>query len=150
MDLWYTESCSLYLELKYSTTCNAEIFIFYRAVSILPNRFLGVVGQHDDDFPVENLSLSRDGLYLASCSHDQTIKFWNLEDVKKEKVNTKKKAKKSQKTKSLNTTSKSDFFAGFEEDNDKKENDSDKDEDDSDDYEDVDDEDDSDSGEEND
>jgi WD40 repeat protein len=54
-----------------------------------------VVGDHDK-FPVENLSLSRDKTLLASCSHDQTIKFWNVESLKGQKVSDKKKAQKSE------------------------------------------------------
>ncbi|XP_062591946.1 WD repeat-containing protein 55-like isoform X3 [Saccostrea cucullata] len=106
-----------------------------RAVHILPNRFLGVVGEHDE-FPVENLSLSHDKKILASCSHDQTIKFWRVDNLKKEKVNTRKKAKKSNKPKYL--APKDDFFAGLAEgesstkDNEKKD-DSDSDDDESDD-----------------
>ncbi len=42
-----------------------------------PNRLLGVLGEHEEDFPIERLALSRDRRYLASCSHDQTVKFWD-------------------------------------------------------------------------
>ena len=73
---------------------------------------MGVVGEHKD-FPVENLSLSHCRKYLASCSHDQTIKFWNVENIDKETVNTyRRKAKKDNKLKPLNNTaSNCDFFA---------------------------------------
>ncbi|XP_048774023.2 WD repeat-containing protein 55-like isoform X2 [Ostrea edulis] len=100
-----------------------------RAVHILPNRFLGVVGEHDE-FPIENLSLSHDKIFLASCSHDQTVKFWKVDNLKREKVNTRKKAKKTNKPKYL--APKDDFFAGLAEgepkDNEKNE-DSDEDDD---------------------
>ena len=101
----------------YSYLLNGCIFsviivnLFFRAVNILPNRFLGVVGEHKGDFPIENLALSRDKKFLASCSHDQMVKFWNIESVKKEKVDIKKKAKKTDKSKFLKSSNQDDFFA---------------------------------------
>lgn len=65
-----------------------------RAVQLFPTRFLGVLGHHNG-FTVESLSVSHDSKLLASSSHDQCIKFWDLssiEDEKNEEVkNTKKK-----------------------------------------------------------
>eukprot|EP00003_Mantamonas_plastica_P011464 TRINITY_DN2118_c2_g1_i2.p1 TRINITY_DN2118_c2_g1~~TRINITY_DN2118_c2_g1_i2.p1 ORF type:complete len:321 (+),score=134.19 TRINITY_DN2118_c2_g1_i2:419-1381(+) len=49
-----------------------------RAISIHPNSVMGVIGEHPD-FPVERMSLSGDGLFVASCSHDMTVKFWNID-----------------------------------------------------------------------
>jgi WD40 repeat protein len=46
-------------------------------VNILPNKLLGIIGEHED-FPVERLAMSRDRKYMASCSHDNSIKFWNV------------------------------------------------------------------------
>eukprot|EP00891_Asterochloris_glomerata_P008612 jgi/Astpho2/8612/e_gw1.00126.35.1_t len=48
-----------------------------RIVSILPNRMLGVVGEHDA-YPVERLSLSHDRRQLVSASHDNTLMLWDL------------------------------------------------------------------------
>ena len=81
-------------------------------MNILPNRFLGVVGEHKD-FPIENLSLSHCRQFLASCSHDQTIKFWDVTQVEKEEVDTKRKAKRGNISKVLNNASgaRDDFFA---------------------------------------
>lgn len=100
--------CSLTDDIVCTGSCDGVV----RAVNILPNRFIGVIGQHGD-FPVENLTLSRDKKTLASCSHDQTIKFWNVEDIANEVVSTKKKAKKTNKPKYLSSTSRSNFFAGL-------------------------------------
>ena len=90
----------------------------YRAVNILPNQFVGVVGEHKD-FPVENLSISHCKKLLASCSHDQTVKFWNIEDIEKEEIETRKRKKtmgKNNKPKMLNKAAKKDdFFADFAE-----------------------------------
>ena len=70
-----------------------------------------MVGEHTGEFPVENLALSRNKKLLASCSHDQKVKFWNIESIKKEKVNVKKKAKKSNKSKYLKSSQQGDFFS---------------------------------------
>ncbi|OWR44900.1 putative WD-repeat protein [Danaus plexippus plexippus] len=47
-----------------------------RAAHMFPQRQLGVVGQHS--LPVECLDISHDGQYIASCSHDNDVKFWNI------------------------------------------------------------------------
>lgn len=47
-----------------------------RIVQVHPNELLEVVGEHE--FPVEELALSPDGVLLASCSHDDSVKFWNI------------------------------------------------------------------------
>ncbi|KAI8048795.1 WD40-repeat-containing domain protein, partial [Syncephalis plumigaleata] len=49
-----------------------------RACHILPNKFIGCIGEHDH-FPVERIALTHDRRFLGSCSHDQTIRFWNVE-----------------------------------------------------------------------
>ncbi|CAH0726686.1 unnamed protein product, partial [Brenthis ino] len=47
-----------------------------RAAHMFPQRQLGVVGQHT--LPVEALDISHDGQYIASCSHANDVKFWNI------------------------------------------------------------------------
>ncbi|GFR46760.1 hypothetical protein Agub_g8386 [Astrephomene gubernaculifera] len=49
-----------------------------RVVGVLPNRLLGILGQHNEDFPVERLALSHDRRVLASTSHDSAVKLWDL------------------------------------------------------------------------
>ncbi|KAK9825524.1 hypothetical protein WJX74_004054 [Apatococcus lobatus] len=48
-----------------------------RILNILPNKLVGIVGDHDE-YPVERLALSSDKLTLASASHDDTVKLWDL------------------------------------------------------------------------
>ncbi|CAL8464774.1 g4309 [Coccomyxa elongata] len=48
-----------------------------RLISILPNRMLGVLGEHGD-LPVESLALSAGRAYLASTSHDAMLRLWDL------------------------------------------------------------------------
>lgn len=78
--------------------------LLHRAVHILPNRFVKTIGEHDD-FPVEGMRLSRDGNILASCSHDQTVKFWDVSCLKSVNVDLTRNKKHFSKNPS------SDFFA---------------------------------------
>eukprot|EP00850_Spirogloea_muscicola_P020389 SM000214S06783 [mRNA] locus=s214:190588:201621:+ [translate_table: standard] len=52
---------------------------FIRLISVLPNKILDVIGEHDG-FPVERLTLSCDGAVLASASHE-IIKLWDVTDA---------------------------------------------------------------------
>lgn len=60
-----------------------------------------MIGEHDG-FPVENMSLSHGKTFLASCSHDQSVRFWNVTGVENEKIDTSKKAKRTNRPKMLN------------------------------------------------
>ena len=48
-----------------------------RVIGVLPNKMLGVVGEHGD-MPVERMALSPDRTALATASHDHTIKLWDV------------------------------------------------------------------------
>ena len=41
-----------------------------RAVHLYPHRFLGVIGHHEDEFPVEKIDVNTSGEIIASVSHD--------------------------------------------------------------------------------
>ena len=85
-----------------------------RAVHVLPNRVLGVVGQHMEDFPVEAMSRTADGTCVSTCSHDQYVKFWNIEELKRQKVDTSKRgSKKGKKLMKFGKAKKDDFFSGL-------------------------------------
>jgi WD40 repeat protein len=51
--------------------------LYYRIIDILPNKFQGIVGEHED-FPIECIKISHDKTYLASSSHDDTVRFWDV------------------------------------------------------------------------
>ncbi|KAK0159647.1 hypothetical protein PV327_010741 [Microctonus hyperodae] len=48
-----------------------------RAYSLFPHRRLGIVGQHN--FPIESIDVSNNGALIATSSHDNLIKFWNVQ-----------------------------------------------------------------------
>lgn len=47
-----------------------------RAMHLFPGRILGVVGQHS--LAVETMDISNDGELIATSSHDNDIRFWNI------------------------------------------------------------------------
>ncbi|KAI7892616.1 WD40-repeat-containing domain protein [Mucor mucedo] len=49
-----------------------------RLVTVLPNEFQGVLGDHGEDMPIENLRLSHDKKYLVSSGHDDKLQFWDV------------------------------------------------------------------------
>ena len=48
-----------------------------RICSVLPNKLLGIAGDHGE-FPIERMQFSRDQRLVASISHDSTVKFWDI------------------------------------------------------------------------
>mmetsp|Transcript_4136 Transcript_4136/g.26129 ORF Transcript_4136/g.26129 Transcript_4136/m.26129 type:complete len:323 (+) Transcript_4136:350-1318(+) len=48
-----------------------------RIVQVLPNKILGVVGEHID-YPIERLGITSDRMVLASTSHDKSVKLWDI------------------------------------------------------------------------
>jgi len=61
-----------------STICTGSSDGLIRVISILPNKLVGVIGSHDD-YPIEQLKLTHDGKFMGSCSHDNSIKFWDID-----------------------------------------------------------------------
>lgn len=52
-------------------------------VGILPNRIIQPIAEHSE-YPVERLAFSHDRKFLGSISHDQTMKFWDMDEVLRE------------------------------------------------------------------
>ncbi|EDV94858.1 GH23127 [Drosophila grimshawi] len=85
-----------------------------RACHIAPYRNLGVVGQHN--MPIESLDINCSGELLASSSHNNDVRFWNVkyfEDFGDIKYNEKHNAYKEKRHNlpSSKCTNASDFFA---------------------------------------
>lgn len=84
-----------------------------RAMHLVPGRVLGVVGQHS--LAVETIDINSTGELIASSSHDNDIRFWNIkyfEDFDDIKYNSKpdKKAVKHNLPSSKQTNA-ADFFS---------------------------------------
>jgi WD repeat-containing protein 55 len=47
-----------------------------RAMHLVPGRILGIAGQHS--LAIEAMDISNNGEYIASSSHDNDIRFWNI------------------------------------------------------------------------
>lgn len=85
-----------------------------RAVHIAPFKILGVVGQHT--LPIETLDISNNGQLLASSSHNNDVRFWNVtyfEDFPDIKYNSKHNAHRESRHNlpSSKYTNASDFFS---------------------------------------
>ncbi|EDQ92783.1 uncharacterized protein MONBRDRAFT_21907 [Monosiga brevicollis MX1] len=61
-------------------TILTSAFDYGSVVSVLPNKVLGVLGEHNA-YPIERVRLSGDEAYLASCSHDKTVRFWSTDAI---------------------------------------------------------------------
>ncbi|CRK86552.1 CLUMA_CG000142, isoform A [Clunio marinus] len=84
-----------------------------KAMHLVPGRVLGIVGQHS--LAVETMDICNDGEFIATSSHDNDIRFWNIkyfEDFDAINYNEKpsKKASKYNLPSSLHAN-RSDFFA---------------------------------------
>jgi len=94
----HPDSIDSIVAINDDTICTGSSDGLIRVVNIHPNKLLGVIGEHED-YPVERLAISRDANLLASCSHDSSVKFWNIsffweEDSEQEGTDDKRPNKK--------------------------------------------------------
>jgi hypothetical protein len=66
---------------KYGSTMQRFILFWFicRLVSILPNKLLGVLGDHGG-MPIERVVTMAGGEYIASCGHDSNLRLWSLQN----------------------------------------------------------------------
>lgn len=50
---------------------------YIRAVQIHPDQLLGVIGYHDNGYPIETLRFSSNRAYIGSISHDEILHLWD-------------------------------------------------------------------------
>ncbi|KAG1148532.1 hypothetical protein G6F37_003487 [Rhizopus arrhizus] len=65
-------------KLDEDTICTGSSDGIIRLVGILPNQFHGILGDHGEDMPIENLKLTHDKKYLISSGHDDKLQFWDV------------------------------------------------------------------------
>lgn len=87
-----------------------------RATHLFPHKHLGIVGQHN--ISVERMDICNAGTFIASCSHNNDIKFWNISYFNDMEVSTANKKQNKRKDLRNNLPSSkarnaSDFFSGM-------------------------------------
>ena len=65
-------------KLDENAICTGASDGLLRMISIAPQNFEGVLGDHGQDFPIECVKLDHQHKYLASCGHDLQLRFWNV------------------------------------------------------------------------
>uniref|UniRef100_A0A0D6R6E7 WD repeat-containing protein 55 n=1 Tax=Araucaria cunninghamii TaxID=56994 RepID=A0A0D6R6E7_ARACU len=132
----HPSSVDALLKLDEDTVLTGSSDGIIRVVSILPNKMIGVIGEHAS-YPIERLAFSYDRRVLGSASHDNILKLWDVKylhegdesgvaektvsnneneqmdldvDIEKEPRGSKRK-RKSVKGQSLSQKQASDFFA---------------------------------------
>lgn len=73
----HPKSVEAILKLNEDTILTGSSDGLIRLITILPNKMIGVVGEHTD-FPIERLAFSFDKKVLGSASHDHVMKLWDV------------------------------------------------------------------------
>eukprot|EP01103_Thecamoeba_quadrilineata_P012727 TRINITY_DN3353_c0_g1_i1.p1 TRINITY_DN3353_c0_g1~~TRINITY_DN3353_c0_g1_i1.p1 ORF type:complete len:368 (-),score=71.91 TRINITY_DN3353_c0_g1_i1:90-1193(-) len=69
------------VKIDEDTICTASSDGFLRLVQIKPNKFISVIGEHEDNgfpFPIEKLKISYPHNVVATSSHDSCVKLWDV------------------------------------------------------------------------
>ncbi|KAI9244265.1 carbonic anhydrase [Helicostylum pulchrum] len=65
-------------KLDENAICTGASDGLLRFISISPQKFEGILGDHGQDFPIESVKMNHTN-YLASCGHDLQLRFWNIQ-----------------------------------------------------------------------
>ena len=76
----HPSSVETLLKIDESTIATGSSDGIIRVIGILPNKLLGVIGDHGE-FPIEQLDLSWDSRWMGSVSHDGTVRLWNVGEL---------------------------------------------------------------------
>ncbi|KAH8954928.1 hypothetical protein BDL97_08G106900 [Sphagnum fallax] len=93
----HPNSVDALLKVDEDTLLTGSMDGIIRVVTILPNKMIGVIGEHAE-YPIERLAFSHDRTTLGSVSHDNTVKLWDVkylqegDDEASEGVDTKQQA----------------------------------------------------------
>ena len=71
----HPESIQTMLALDNDTIITGSSDGLIRVVGIHPNKLIGMIGQHEEDFPVERIRYTHDLNFLASISHDSNVRL---------------------------------------------------------------------------
>lgn len=82
----HPKSVEAILKLDEDTILTGSSDGLIRVLSILPNKMIGVIGEHAD-FPIERLAFSSDRKVLGSVSHDHVLKLWDVNYLLEDDMN---------------------------------------------------------------
>ncbi|KAI9209286.1 WD40-repeat-containing domain protein, partial [Polychytrium aggregatum] len=74
----HPSSIDAIVKIDENTICTGSSDGLIRVVGILPNRLIGILGDHGEGMPIERLKLSGSNSWIGSCSHDSVVKFWDV------------------------------------------------------------------------
>ena len=90
--LGHPNSIDSMIKLDENTILTGSEDGFLRGVSIYPNKIINILGNHSEDdehFPIQKIALSGCRNFVASCSHDNSIKFYEISNFRKKRENVK-------------------------------------------------------------
>ncbi|KAL1930324.1 hypothetical protein VTP01DRAFT_10486 [Rhizomucor pusillus] len=110
--LGHPNSIETICKIDEDTICTGSGDGLIRVVSIMPNKFLGIIGDHGEEMPIENIQLTHDNKYMLSSGHDESLRFWDVGFLFEEGDDDEEEVEEKP------TRKKNDFFASLAEDDD--------------------------------
>ncbi|KAI8371535.1 carbonic anhydrase [Radiomyces spectabilis] len=82
-DRWIGHPCSVdtMCKLDEQTICTGGNDGLLRLISLDPQQFQGVIGDHGQDFPLERVRVTHDQNFIGSCGHDMQLRFWEIQSL---------------------------------------------------------------------